>query len=162
MRNSIAVEALRSRFDSVDVLALTTPGQEGMADPDAILIRRPAPPSRAQAAASLRRGGVYFAPAHRLDLESRLEELVGAGRLRDRYDLVWAQQSLMAGAALSLDASARVLDVDTVVGRVMVDRAAAVRSPLGRLYGRLHAAAVAREERRRWSRFDHLVVASEG
>lgn len=161
IRSLIILQALRSRFESVEVVAFASGGEASLADPSTVVIPRPAPASRAEIAASLRHGGVYFAPERQVRLGQRVRDLVRAGTLRGRYDVLWVHQSLMAGAADSVSAAVRVLDVDTVVGPVMRDRAASVDGRSKRLYARLHAAVASREERRRWSRFDHLVVASE-
>lgn len=162
VRNMITVEALRSRFESVDVVAFANSGEASFADPSTLLIPRPPPPSRPRTLASLPSGGILFASEREARLRERIEDLVGSGRLRREYDVLWAHQALMAGAAASpVDAGVRVLDVDTVAGPVMRAAAEGVGRRSRRLYGILHAAVASREERRRWARFEHLVVASE-
>jgi glycosyltransferase involved in cell wall biosynthesis len=166
IRNQVVLHALRSSFASVDVVALASPGEADLSIPDATLIPRPAGLSRWRVARSLTNGGIYFAPQRELDLTERLRALAAGGSLRREYDLVWAHQSVMAKPGLEgVTARTRVLDVDTVVARVMRsaaepteqgDRAATVK----RAYARLHAAAAGREERRAWAHFRHLVVAS--
>ncbi len=89
------------------------------------LIPRPAGLSRWSVARSLSHGGIFFAPQRELDLTERLRALAAGGRLQHEYDLVWCHQSLMAKPGLEgVSARTRVLDVDTVVARVMRSGAA--------------------------------------
>ena len=168
VRNKVVLQALRSSFASVDVVALAMPGEAPLAVPEATLIPRPAGLSRWSVARSLSHGGIFFAPQRELDLTERLRALAARGRLHHEYDLVWCHQSLMAKPGLEgVSARTRVLDVDTVVAPVMRSGAARpmergdLAATVKRAYARLHAAAAGREERRAWARFRHLVVASE-
>jgi glycosyltransferase involved in cell wall biosynthesis len=151
VRNELVVDVLRSRCETVDVVALA-----------------PAELGRWSTAASLLRGGVFYAPERAVRLSRRLECLTESGALRPGYDLLWCHQSLMANAALrAIEARDRVLDVDTVAGPVM--RASAQRGDhaglagrVKRLYARAHASTALREEARRARSFDRVVVASSG
>src|SRR4051794_37318051 len=80
-RGAVALEALRSRYERVDVLSLAGPGERALADPAAELIHRPAPPSPAGVLASLARGGSFWHPERAGHLADAVRERTADGRL---------------------------------------------------------------------------------
>ena len=161
LRAHVTLSALRERFDAVDVVALANEGEFSLGDPSAFLIPRPEPLRLLGKVAALRYGTDFYADDRRAQLTERMRSLVEERRLRPQYDLVWVCQSLVATAAESVTAQARVLDIDNIAAaerrRLATDLSA---SPVKRLYRRLSADVLAREERSRASRFDLIVVPS--
>jgi glycosyltransferase involved in cell wall biosynthesis len=161
-RGLVTLEALRECCARVDAVALAYPDEESVVAPGVHLLRRPPLPGRWGWLAAVARGGSSFVPERGGQLARELRTLAQDGTLLPAYDLVWTHFPLMAGLGARVPARARVLDVDTVWGAARGRAAAhAAGGPLQRAYRRLDAAAVAREERRRCNRQDHLVVASE-
>jgi glycosyltransferase involved in cell wall biosynthesis len=163
MRGKVTLDALRSCCERVDAVSFATPREVELAEPGTRLVPRPPAGSRWTYLRALAQGGSYFVPDRAASLRDWMRAAVRSGDLDDGYDLVWAHFALMAGAGLEVGARARVLDVDASAGADA--RRAAVRdegSPRQRAYHRLDAAAIAREERRRCDRYDHVVVAWEG
>jgi glycosyltransferase involved in cell wall biosynthesis len=162
LRGRVALNALRARFDVVDVVAFATPGEETLADPAALLLQRPAALGTAARIAAVRYGGAYYAPEKAAG-RRRLRDLVAESRIRHEYDVLWVCQSLLARAALAaVRANSAVLDIDNVAGadrrRSASDRTAS--SPL-RAFRLLSAVALAREERARCDEFDMVTLPSE-
>jgi glycosyltransferase involved in cell wall biosynthesis len=161
IRGLATLDALRGCCEHVDAVSLATPAERDKVAPGVQLVDRPDAPSRWAFLVAVARDGSSFVPERHGRLPERIRELVAAGSLLPRYDVVWAHFALMAGPGLAVEARGRVLDVDTVWGASR--RRAAARaggSPLQRAYRRLDAAAVARGERARCNRYDHVVVAS--
>jgi glycosyltransferase involved in cell wall biosynthesis len=162
MRGLITLEALRACCDRVDALAAAPPGEEDLAADGVEVFAQPGAPSAWRFLVAAIHGGSSFVPERGDALRGPLRERVRTGALKPSYDVVWAHFPLMAGPGDCVGARARVLDVDTAWGAAR-RRAAAQPggTPVQRAYRRLDAAAVAREERRRCNRQDHVVVASE-
>jgi glycosyltransferase involved in cell wall biosynthesis len=112
--------------------------------------------------AALRYGSAYYSPERDANLVEQVRALAAAGRIRDRYDLVWACQSLMAGCALAVDAGTRVLDIDNVAAgeKLRSSKDRSVSFPI-RLFRKISAVVLAREERRRCAGFQHVVLPSD-
>src|SRR3954452_15956358 len=160
-RGAVALDALRSRFDRVDIVSFAAEGERELADPAVEFLDRPAPPSPAAQLASLAGGGSFWHAERAGDVTDRVREQIEAGRLLGRYELVWAYSPLMARAALAVPARARLLDIDNVAGNeaLQAARRRPAFSPRGALR-RVDARAIAREERRRCDRFDQVMVTS--
>jgi glycosyltransferase involved in cell wall biosynthesis len=161
LRSLRTLEALRERFDRVDVVALASPGEDALADPAAILLPRPPHPQLPARLAALRYGGAYYAAERAAG--PGLERLTAEGVIERRVDLIWVAQSLLARAVLdSVVGHRRVIDIDNVAGadrrRSAADRTA---SPVRRAFRLLSASVIAAEERRRCNRFDLVVLTSD-
>jgi glycosyltransferase involved in cell wall biosynthesis len=161
-RVALVLEALREQFARVDVVSLSTRGDDQRVAPDVRLVSWSGPRSRWGYAASLAMGGSTFVGVRASKLSQRLGGLTRDGELLPAYDLVWSHFLITAPAGVSVPAAKRVLDADLALGAVA--HRAAQKPGLGwaeRTYLRLDAAAIARRERHLCARFDQIVVASE-
>jgi glycosyltransferase involved in cell wall biosynthesis len=160
-RGLITLDGLRACCTRVDAVAAAPRGEERAADGVHVL-PQPDPPSRWAYLAAALHGGSSFVADRGGALAARVDGLVRDGTLLPAYDVVWAHFPLTTGMGSTVSARARVLDVDTAWGAARGRAAArAGGSIVQRAYRHLDAAAVAREERRRCNRQDHVVVASE-
>jgi len=163
VRAELTIAALRSCCDRVDTVSLALPSEDARAG-EVLLIPRAGEPGLLGRIVDLGRGGSYYGAERRAGVEAHLQKAVAKGRLEPRYDLLWiGPQSLCARSALSaVDASARVLDVDSVVAANIRRLADDPDLPLyHRWFRRVTAAVVARGERRRCNQVDLVTVASE-
>ena len=159
IRGLVTLEVLRSLFGRVDVVSFAGDSERAFAAPGAHLVGRPPPPPLARQLTGLRYGGAYFHPDRAGDLVARTRRLVETGELLERYDLVWSHSSLVARAGRVVEAGRRVLDIDNVAAAAALDMARDAGLSR-RVFWRLNALAVGREERRRAGWHDHVTVTS--
>jgi glycosyltransferase involved in cell wall biosynthesis len=160
VRGAVAHAVLDEHHDQVDTVSFAASGEAAFAIEGARLIPRPPDPTRREQLAMLPRGGGLYHPEHAAGLLQRLRADVHEGALQPRYDTVWCHSSLMARAGRLFDAGVRILDIDNIAAHPARQLAAEPAPATLRLYRRVAAASVAREERRRCSWFDHVLVTS--
>jgi glycosyltransferase involved in cell wall biosynthesis len=160
----ITLRTLRQCYRHVDVVAFATPDERPFAVPGVQFIERP--PLRATRSQYLRTvlttGSLYFTE-RQADLVHQVAGRIAQGDLRGDYDVVWAQSSLMARAALKCFRARRyILDIDNLAGADARRAAASIHDgPARRLLRRLDARAIGREERRRVATFSEVVLCSD-
>jgi glycosyltransferase involved in cell wall biosynthesis len=161
MRGAVALEALRSCCTRVDAVSMARSGEDAFADPAVILVERPSHAPPLARLMSLSRGGTFHLAERQARLGSRVSELIASGRLRPSYDVIWAHSSRMARVGLDLfEARRRVLDIDNV-GEVWRVVDALPRLSPRRLFWQLNKYAISREEHRRSSAYDRVIVTSD-
>lgn len=164
VRGMITLRTLQQCYRHVDVVAFATPDERPFSAPGVQFIDRP--PLRATRPQYLRTvltSGSLYVSERQADLVRQVAGRIAEGNLRGDYDVVWAQSSLMARAALKCFRARRyILDIDNLAGADARRAAASIHDgPARRLLRWLDARAIGREERRRVATFSEVVLCSD-